>query len=144
MYILLSAQTGRRWRGLSGLVVASGVGAVVLAGPAIHTAGTVLLEPRVLLIGAVVGVLSAVIPYSLELVALRRIAPRVFGILMSLEPAVAAIAAMIVLGEFLAPTQWVAVGCVIAASVGATRTARTAPLAESVLEPEQLTELRPD
>ncbi|SDR76963.1 inner membrane transporter RhtA [Friedmanniella luteola] len=123
-YILLSARTGRRWPGISGLVVASLVGAVALGPPAVLEAGTRLLEPRVLLLGLAVGLLSSVIPYSLELVALRRIPPRVFGILMSLEPAVAALAAMLLLAEFLSPVQWVAMACVVLASVGSTRTAR--------------------
>jgi len=121
-YILLSARTGRHWPGISGLALASLVGAVVLAPPAIVEAGSTLLEPRILLLGVAVGVLSSVIPYSLELIALRRIPPRVFGILMSLEPAVAALAAILLLQEFLTPVQWVAMGCVVAASVGATRT----------------------
>jgi inner membrane transporter RhtA len=122
-YILLSAQTGRQWPGVSGLAVASLVGAVVLAPPAIFEAGTTLLEPRVLLLGLAVGLLSSVIPYSLELTALRRITPRLFSILMSLEPAVAALAAILLLREFLTPLQWVAMACVVVASVGATRTA---------------------
>jgi inner membrane transporter RhtA len=123
-YIVLSARTGRRWPGISGLVVASLVGAVALAGPAVAEAGRGLLDPRVLILGVAVGLLSSVIPYSLELTALRRIPPRVFGILMSLEPAVAALAAMILLAEFLNPVQWVAMACVVVASVGSTRTAR--------------------
>jgi inner membrane transporter RhtA len=121
-YILLSAQTGRQWPGISGLAIASLVGAVVLAPPAVLVAGATLLEPRVLLLGLAVGLLSSVIPYSLELIALRRIPPRLFGILMSLEPAVAALAAILLLNEFLTPVQWVAMACVVAASVGATRT----------------------
>src|SRR5215208_6812027 len=124
-YILLSAETGRRWPGLSGLAIASVVGALALAGPSIAEAGTNLLQARILLLGLIVGVLSSVIPYSLELTALRSIPPRVFGILMSLEPAAAAIAAMILLGEFLSWSQWLAVGCVVLASVGATRSARS-------------------
>jgi inner membrane transporter RhtA len=123
-YILLSAQTGRRWPGVSGLTVDTLVGAIVLAPPAVVEAGRQLLEPRVLLLGVAVGLLSSVIPYSLELVSLRRIAPRVFSILMSLEPAVAALAAMILLAEFLSPVQWSAMACVVIASVGATRTGK--------------------
>jgi inner membrane transporter RhtA len=124
-YILLSAQTGRHWSGISGLAVASLVGAIMLAAPAIVEAGATLLEPRVLLLGLAVGLLSSVIPYSLELTALRRIPPRVFGILMSLEPAAAALAAIILLGEFLTPLQWAAMACVVVASVGATRNERS-------------------
>ncbi len=123
-YILLSQATGRRWSGVSGLSVASVVGAMLLAIPALLSAGTTLLDPRVLLVGAVVAMLSSVIPYSFELAALRILPTRVFGILMSLEPAAASLIALVVLGELLAPTQWVAVGCVVLASVGVTRTAR--------------------
>ncbi len=123
-YILLSAGTGRRWPGISGLAVASVVGAVVLAPPAILEAGTDLLDPKVLALGVAIGLLSSVIPYSFELKALRRMPPRVFGVLMSLEPAAAALAAMVLLSEFLTPLQWTAVGCVVAASVGATRSAQ--------------------
>jgi inner membrane transporter RhtA len=134
-YILLSAQTGRHWSGISGLAVASLVGAIILAPPAVVEAGATLLEPRVLLLGLVVGLLSSVIPYSLELTALRRIPPRVFGILMSLEPAAAALAAIVLLAEFLAPLQWVAMACVVIASVGATRVDQSK--AADPLEPPQ-------
>ena len=124
-YILLSAQTGRRWPGLNGLAIASMVGAIALAPPAILEAGSRLLSPTVLALGVAVGLLSSVIPYSFELMALRRIPPRLFSILMSLEPAAAALAAMIVLGEFLTPVQWLAMACVVIASIGATRTSTT-------------------
>ncbi len=124
-YILLSAETGKRWPGMSGLTVASMVGAVALAPPAIAEAGVRLLDPRVLLLGAAVAVLSSVIPYSLELSALRRISPRLLSILMSLEPAAAALAALLLLSEFLTGVQWAAMACVVVASIGATRSART-------------------
>ena len=123
-YILLSAQTGRRWPGLTGLALAS-MGAIALAPPAIIEAGGRILSPTVLALGVAVGLLSSVIPYSFELMALRRIPARVFSILMSLEPAAAALAAMIVLGEFLNLIQWLAMACVVVASIGATRTSTT-------------------
>lgn len=123
-YILLSVETGRRWPGISGLAVASVVGAVGLAGPAILQAGTRLLDPKLLIIGVAVALMSSVIPYSLELNALRRIPRGVFGVLMSLEPAAAALAAMVVIGEFLKPSQWIAISCIIAASVGTTSVLR--------------------
>jgi inner membrane transporter RhtA len=124
-YILLSAQTGRRWPGLTGLAIASMVGAIALAPPAVLEGGTRLLSPTVLALGVAIGLLSSVIPYSFELMALRRIPPRVFSILMSLEPAAAALAAMIVLSEFLNVIQWLAMACVVIASIGATRTSTT-------------------
>ena len=126
-YILLSARTGQRWSGISGLAIASLVGTVVLAPPAVLEAGSGLLQPKVLLLGAAIGLLSSVIPYSLELIALRRIPAGVFGILMSLEPAAAALAGMVLLSEFLSGTQWLAMACVVVASVGSTRSARSRP-----------------
>ena len=122
-YILLSAQTGRRWPGLDGLAVASVVATLLLTPAVLVTAGDSLLDPRVLVLGAAVGMLSSVIPYSFEMTALRTIRPAVFSILMSLEPAAAALAGIVVLQEYLTPVQWAAVGCVIAASIGATREA---------------------
>lgn len=120
-YILLSASTGRRWAGFDGLAVASLFGAAAMTLPAVASAGSGLWDARVLLIGALVGLLSSVIPYSCELVALRSLRPAVFGILMSLEPAAAALAAIVVLQEHLSVLQWLAIGCVVAASIGATR-----------------------
>ena len=124
-YILLSAQTGRRWPGFDGLALASVVATVLLTPFAVGQGGGDLLDPRILAFGAAVGLLSSVIPYSCELVALRSIRPSVFSILMSLEPAAAALAGMIVLQEFLTWEQWVAMVCVVIASVGATRSRRT-------------------
>jgi inner membrane transporter RhtA len=123
-YILLSAQTGRRWPGLDGLAVASVVAMLLLTPSAVSTGGSDLLDPRILLLGAAVGLLSSVIPYSCEMVALRTIKPSVFSILMSLEPAAAALAGILVLDEFLTAEQWVAMVFIIIASVGATRSTR--------------------
>jgi inner membrane transporter RhtA len=121
-YILLSASTGRRWPGLDGLTVASMVATLGMAPFVAASSGRGLGEPRVLLLGALVGLLSSVIPYSFEITALRRIRPSLLAILMSLEPAAAALAGIVFVHEFLSVVQWLAVGCVIAASVGATRT----------------------
>ncbi|WP_141925058.1 EamA family transporter [Haloactinospora alba] len=123
-YILLSAATGKRFSGTSGLAIASLVGVVAVAPVGIAEAQTALLDPRLLAIGLAVGLLSSVVPYTLEMQALRRMPPRVFGILMSLEPAAAALIGLVVLGEFLSVWQWAAVGCVVVASVGATRSQR--------------------
>jgi inner membrane transporter RhtA len=124
-YILLSAQTGRRWPGLTGLAIATMVGAIVLAPPAILEASAPQLNPTILALGVAIGILSSVIPNSFELMALRRMPPRVFSILMSLEPMAAAFAAMIVLDEFVTLIQWLAMACVVIASIGATRTSTT-------------------
>src|SRR3954454_8502026 len=120
-YILLSASTGRRWPGLDGLTVASFVATVGMAPFLVAFSGRGLGDPRVVATGALVGLLSSVVPYSCEITALRTIRPSVFGILMSLEPAAAALAGIVVVHEFLTGLQWLAVACVIAASVGATR-----------------------
>ncbi|MBE9373026.1 EamA family transporter [Saccharopolyspora sp. HNM0983] len=123
-YILMGAKLGSRTSGGSGLALGMAVGAAVAAPFGVADAGSALLDPRVLAAGLVVALLSSVIPYSLELEALRRMPPRVFGVLMSLEPAVAALAGLVVLGELLGGWQWVAITCVVAASVGSTRSAR--------------------
>lgn len=130
-YILLAGATGRAFDGIDGLALASVV-ALVLVTPflAIGDATDGMLDLRILLLGAAVGLLSSVIPYSCELVALRTLRPAVFGILMSLEPAAAALAALLVIGETLTVLQWLAVACVVAASIGATRQRET--LAEPV------------
>jgi inner membrane transporter RhtA len=125
LYIVSTAATGRRWAGVDGLAVASTVATLAIAPFAVATAGARLLEPRLLVLGALVGLLSSVVPYSLEMVALRTLPPPVFGILMSLEPAVAALVAAILLREWLTPPQLLAMACVTAASVGATRTPST-------------------
>ena len=120
-YILTGSRTGRSWQGLDGLAVASTMAAGLLALPALYDDPGAIGDPRILVIGALVGLLSSVIPYSCELTALRTIQPRTFSILMSLEPAAAALAAAVVLHELLTPLQLVAMACVIAASIGATR-----------------------
>ncbi|WP_248961427.1 EamA family transporter [Sphaerisporangium perillae] len=121
-YILLSAAVGGRFPGTTGLSFAMVVSVIVIAPIGVTTGGTDLLRPELLLLGAGVGLLSSVIPYSLELEALRRMPKHVFGILMSLEPAVAALVGLIILGEFLDMREWAAIGCVVIASLGATRT----------------------
>jgi inner membrane transporter RhtA len=124
-YILLSAALGRHTSDGGGLALGMTLAAVVVIPAGIVDSGTALLEPWVLAVGLGVALLSSVIPYSLELEALRRIPPKVFGVLLSLEPAVAALVGLIVLGEHLRPLQWLAVLLVVAASAGATRMART-------------------
>ncbi len=120
-YILLSRSTGRRLSGSSGLVTAMVVAGVIITPAAVTAGGRALLRPGVAGLGAVIGLLSSVIPYWLEFETLRRIPARVFGIWMSLEPAVAALVGLLLLGEALAVRQWAAIGCVIVACVAAAR-----------------------
>ena len=121
-YILLSAALGRHTSQGSGLALGMTIAAAVAVPVGIADSGTALLDPWILCLGLAVALLSSVIPYSLELEALRHIPPRVFGVLMSLEPAVAALVGLLILGELLHPLQWLAVLCVVTASAGATRT----------------------
>jgi inner membrane transporter RhtA len=124
VYILLGAALGRHTKEGGGLAIGMVVAAMVAIPAGVVDSGTALLSPSILILGLLVALLSSVVPYSLELEALRKIPPRVFGILMSLEPAVAAIVGLVVLHESLQVTQWIAVVCVVAASAGATKTAR--------------------
>jgi inner membrane transporter RhtA len=126
-YILLSARVGRVFPGGAGLALAMLVATVPLAPVGIAQAGADLLVPWILLVGAAVGVLSSAIPYTLELEALRRLPVGVFGVLMSLEPAVAALAGFVVLGEKLATREVAAILLVVAASAGAAHRAAVAP-----------------
>ena len=120
-YILLSRATGRRFSGSSGLVIAMIVAAALVTGPAVAQAGPALTQPGPIAEGLAVGLLSSVVPYRFELEALRRVPAGVFGIWMSLEPAVAALVGLALLGEALAARQWLAIVLVIIASAGAAR-----------------------
>ena len=121
VYILLSARVGKAFSGGTGLSLAMAVGAVVLLPVGVASAGSALLNPRLLLLGAGVGLLSSVIPYSLEMAALRRISTRAFGVLMSLEPAIAALVGWLVLREALELRAIIALVLVTTAAIGATR-----------------------
>jgi inner membrane transporter RhtA len=104
--------------------------ALVVVPIGIHDAGSALLAPSLMAIGLVTAILSSAIPYTLEMVALKRIPTNSFGVLMSAEPAIGAAAGMLLLGEQLTVRQWLAVGLVMAASVGSillTETPRQTP-----------------
>ena len=125
-YILLSARTGSAFPGGTGLVIALCVGTFVLFPFGIAGAGYALLDPKLLLAGFGVAMLSSAIPFSLDLEALRRIPARVFGVLMSLEPAVAALAGLVVLGERLEVRAVAAIVLVTVAATGASLFGRQA------------------
>lgn len=120
-YIVLSGRTGARFPRLDGLAIALVVAAVIVTPFGLLTAGERLVQPDALLKGLGIAVLSSVLPYSLELLALRRLRAKVFGILLSLEPAVAALAGYLVLGQHLRGLQLLGMGCVVAASASVTR-----------------------
>jgi inner membrane transporter RhtA len=123
-YILLNARVGQAFPGGQGLALAMVFGTAILIVPGVIDAGESLLDPDLLALGFGVALLSSVIPYSLELEALRRMPARVFGVLMSLEPALAALAGFLVLGQDVEPVEAFAIALVVAASAGAARTAR--------------------
>jgi inner membrane transporter RhtA len=126
-YILLAARVGRRFPGGQGLALGMAVGAVMVAPFGLADAGSGLLSTEVIAVGFAVAILSSAIPYTLELEALRRMPQGVFGVLMSLEPAAAALAGFIVLGEDLGTRELVAIALVVTASAGAARHAVVPP-----------------
>jgi inner membrane transporter RhtA len=121
LYIVLAARAGQRFRGGRGLALAMGVAALVPLGPGVASGGSALLEPELLIIGLGVALMSSVVPYSLETEALRRMPKNVFGVLMSIEPAVAALAGFLVLEQGLGARDLAAIALVVTASAGATR-----------------------
>lgn len=118
-YIVLSSATGRRFPGSAGLAIAMVVSAVIVTPPALVAGGSAMFRPAVLAAGAAIGILSSVIPYRLELESLRRMPMRLFGVWMSLEPAVAALIGLALLGQHLSLTEWLAICCVMVACAGA-------------------------
>ncbi|MET9016061.1 EamA family transporter [Streptomyces olivaceoviridis] len=120
-YILLSARTGARFPKADGLALAMAVGAVLSLPAGLADAGGRLLDPLTLGLGAAVAALSSALPYTLEMLALRRLAPATFAVLMSLAPAVAALAGYLILNQSLTGIDLVAITLVVTASAGAVR-----------------------
>ncbi|MGY6027078.1 EamA family transporter [Streptomyces spinosirectus] len=120
-YIVLNARAGARFPRLDGLAIAMTVAALVSLPPGIAASGGRLLHPAVLGLGLAIAVLSSAVPYTLELLALRRLPAATFAVLTSLAPAFAATAGFLVLGQGLSPLQCAAVAMVVAASAGAVR-----------------------
>jgi len=132
-YILGSKATGQRMPGSSGLVVAMCVAAIAVTVPGVVAGGSRLFRPEFLAVGAAIGVLSSVIPYWLELEALRRISAQLFGVWMSLQPAVAALIGLILLSQSLSLAEWLGICCVVIASALASR--QPAPSPTIIVEP---------
>ena len=123
LYIIYGKRAGHLHAGQSvslGLLVA----AMVVVPVGVVHAGAALLSPSVLLVGLCVAAISSAIPISLEMMALKRLPKEAFGIMISMEPAVAALLALPLLGEHLSGVQWLAIGCIVAASMGSAATAR--------------------
>jgi inner membrane transporter RhtA len=127
-YILIGRRVGRVFPGGSGLALALAVGAVCVLPYGLLSSDGDLANPHAIGIGLAVAVLSSAVPYSLELEALRRMPASLFGVLMSLEPAAAALAGALVLDQGLSRAEALAIALVILASAGAARSARVAPI----------------
>ena len=119
LYILLGVRVGQRFPGAAGLAPAMALGAVLMAPWGIYSAGRHLRDAQLVGAGVGVGLLSSALPWSLELEAMRRLPAHAFSVLMSLEPAVAALAGLLFLHEHLRPRAWLAIALVIVASAGA-------------------------
>jgi inner membrane transporter RhtA len=122
LYILTQARVGQAFSDGSGLALAMVVAAVLAIPDGVIEGGSALVRPGVLAAGLAVGLLSSVIPYSIELKVLRRMSPGLFGVLMSMEPGAAAIAAAIFLGQGLSTREVLGMALVTAASIGASLT----------------------
>jgi inner membrane transporter RhtA len=126
-YIVVGQRVGTAFGGASGLTVAVAIAAALLLVPGIATGGSDLTASETIMAALAVAVLSTAIPYSAEIEALRWIPAGTFGVLMSLEPAVAALVGLIALGQGLAPAEVAGITCVVIASAGAVRAAAPAP-----------------
>ena len=130
LYIVFGKRAGHLHAGQSvslGLLVA----ALVVVPVGVAHAGAALLSPSVLLVGVAVAAISSALPISLEMMALKRLPKEAFGIMISMEPAVAARLALALLGERLDTVQWLAIGCIVAASMGSAATARRLPAVQA-------------
>ena len=119
-YIVLTKRVGARWAGLEGLAVSLAVAAGLTLGPGVATAGAALVDPAVLAAGAGLALLAPLAPFALEMLALRRLPAAVFGVVMSVEPAIGALLGFALLGQRLGLAAVAAIGLILVASAGAT------------------------
>ncbi|UAK30730.1 EamA family transporter [Nocardia asteroides] len=120
-YIACSAVVGRHTAGHDGLAIAMGLGGLLALPVVIANDAVALLDPLFLLGAAALAVLSSLVPHAIEMAALRRITPAVFGVMMSLEPALAAGVGLLLLGEEMGAAQWAGIGLVVMACAGSAR-----------------------
>jgi inner membrane transporter RhtA len=118
-YILLNKRVGVAFPGGSGLAIAMVVGALVVLPAGVLQGGGALARPDMLASALLVAIASSVLPYSLDLEALRRLPASIFGVLMSLDPAIAALVGFVVLGQALGTREVAAITMVVVASAGA-------------------------
>ncbi|MCA0357911.1 MAG: DMT family transporter [Proteobacteria bacterium] len=131
LYIILGKRTAHLHAGRS-VALGMTTAALIVAPIGLVSAGATLFDPKIAALGLVVAVLSSAIPYSLEMIALRGIPKRSFGVLLSLEPAVGALAGLAILNERLVVTQWLAIAAIVAASVGTILTTPAEAVSEDV------------
>jgi inner membrane transporter RhtA len=131
-YILLTQRAGDEVAGINALAVSmpvAGLAATAVVGPSVLPRMT----PEILLIGVGLAILLPVVPFALELLALRRLTTAAFGTLMALEPAFAMIVGLVVLHQVPGPAGVVGICFVVAAGIGAARTgARSTPVPAEV------------
>ncbi len=137
-YIIGSKAAGQRLPGSAGLVIAMCVAALAVTGPGVAAGGARMFRPRFLAAGAGIGVLSSVIPYWMDLETLRRVPARLYSVWQSIQPAVAALIGLVLVGQRLSLAEWAGVGCVVAASAGAARTAVVTANTDIAIEGDQL------
>lgn len=121
-YILVGSRVARGLPGTTGLAWAMAASCLVLLPLGAVDAGTALLRPQVLVGGVVVALMSSVLPYALELKALRRVSPRAFGIMLSMQPGVATAAGFVVAGQRPSLAGLAGIALVVIASLGAVPT----------------------
>ncbi|KQP31779.1 hypothetical protein ASF49_10135 [Methylobacterium sp. Leaf104] len=119
LYIVFGQRVGHLHGGRA-VAIGMSVAALVVMPFGIAKAGALLLEPAMLGFGLAVAALSSALPYTLEMVALKRMSKQSFGVLLSLEPAVGSLAGLAILGERLSPTEWLAIALIVLASLGNT------------------------
>jgi len=123
VYIVVGKRAGES-HGITAVAGGMVIGALVAAPIGIFYAGAAMLRPEVLALGLIVGIVSSALPYTLEMIALPRLPTNTFGTLLSAEPAVGALIAMVLLGELLSVPQWLAVGLIMCSSAGAAISAK--------------------
>lgn len=127
-YVPLSARVGALLPGGDGLALAMAFGTLCVLPAGLSEGGSALADPAVLAFGFGVAMLSSLVPYTCEMETLRRVSALVFGVLLSLEPAIGALVALLVLHETISPLQTLGLAAVVVASIGVIRGTRGAPV----------------